>query len=110
MIVGVTLMKLDGNPYFSPEFSRAGLAATFAGRVSNVANAPNLSISVETRNSDQTAWTPLGSFSVVTAIGSITVDLTGCMEIVRFRYAFAPADTWNAAVHILMQAPSWRPY
>jgi hypothetical protein len=110
MIVGVTLFKLDGSPYFSPEFPRGGLAATFAGKVSHVANSPNLTITVETRNTEQTSWTPLGSFALVTAITPISVDLTGCMEIIRFRYAFAPGDSWDAAVHLLMQAPSWRPY
>jgi|GEM_PF-3040765 len=110
MIVGVTLFKLDGNPYFSPEFPRGGLAARFAGSVSHVANAPNLTITVETRNSEQTLWTFIGFFAVVAAIGPISIDLTGCMEIVRFQYAFAPGDPWNASVHMLMQAPSWRPY
>lgn len=109
MVIGFTLFKLDGNPYFSPEFPRGGLAAAFSGDVSHVLTA-NLTISVETRNSEQTGWTPLGSFAVVTAIGPIGVDLTGCMEIVRFKYEFDAGDPPDAAVHLLMQAPSWRPY
>jgi len=109
MVVGFTLLKLDGSPYFSPEFPRGGLAATFAGDVTHVLSA-NLTITVETRNSEQTGWTPLGSFAVVTVIGPISVDLTGCLEIVRFRYEFDGGDPSDAAVHLLMQAPSWRPY
>jgi hypothetical protein len=109
MVVGVTLFKLDGNPYFSPEFHRGCLAATFSGDVSHVVSA-NLTITVETRNSEQTGWTPLGSFTVATAIGPIAVDLTGCMEILRFKYEFDVGDPPDAAVHLLIQAPSWRPY
>jgi len=29
MIVGTTLMQLNGDPYYSPQFGRGGLAALF---------------------------------------------------------------------------------
>ena len=110
MIIGDTLFKLDGNPYYSPEFPRGGLAATFACDVSQVANSPKLTITVETRNSEDTSWSTLGSFALVDSVGSRSVDLTGCKEIARFKYSFDEANSSDAAVHLLMQAPSWRPY
>ncbi len=111
MIVGTTVFKLDGSPYFSPEFGRGGLAATFSADVTQVtAGLVGFTITVETRNSEDTSWTTLGTFSAITATGAPTVDLTGCKEIVRFAYSFDATDAAVAAVHFLMQSPSWRPY
>ncbi len=111
MVVGTTLYKLDGNPYYSPEFGRGGLAARFAADVTQVTGSLiGLTITVEHRNSEDTTWATLGSFSAITATGAPTVDLTGCKEVVRFVYTFDASDAATAAVHFLMQAPSWRPY
>jgi hypothetical protein len=111
MLVGTTIFKLDGNPYFSPEFGRGGLAATFAADVSQVTvGLVGLTITVEHRNSEDTSFGSLGSFPVISGLGPQSVDLTGCKEIVRFVYTFDPTDAATAAVHLLMQPPSWRPY
>lgn len=110
MIVGTTLLRLDGNPYFSPEFSRGGLAATFVVEVMNLALAAGaLQIDVEHRNSEDTTWSSAGSFSAISSTGAFPADFTGLMEIIRLRVSFtgtAPTD----AAHFLIQAPSWRPY
>ena len=111
MVIGTTLYKLDGNPYYSPEFGRGGLAATFSVDVTHVTGSlVGFLISVETRNSEDTTWSSLGSFSAITAATADSKDLTGCKEIVRFVYLFDASDASTAAVHFLMQAPSWRPY
>ena len=110
MVVGTTLFKLDGNDYFSPQFSRGGLAATFACDVTQVANSPDFTITVQHRNSEDTSFTDLGSFTAITAVGEAQKDLTGIKEIVRFKYSFDVGDAADAAVHFLMQPPSWRPY
>jgi hypothetical protein len=110
MIIGQTVYKQDGNPYYSPEFRRGGLAATFATDVTHVVASPNFTITVETRNSEDTSWTSPGAFATITATGQAQVDLTGLKEIVRFKYTFDAGDAANAGVHFLMQAPSWRPY
>ena len=60
MIIGVTLFKMAGLPYYSPQFSRGGLAATFAIEVSNWVgggSTPELIVVVEHRNQDDTSWT-----------------------------------------------------
>lgn len=113
MVVGTTIFFLDGNPYYSPEFGRGGLAATFSVDVTQVALGAGvaLGIEVEHRNSEDTAWSSVGSFSGITSTGASSLDVTGLKEIVRFKYTFqggAPVSTESA--HFLMQAPSWRPY
>ena len=110
MVVGTTLFKLDGNDYYSPQFPRGGLAATFAVDVTHVANSPNFGIEVETKNSEDTSWTSLGTFTSITAVGTAQKDLTGAKEQLRFKYSFNAGDATDAAVHFLMQPPSWRPY
>ena len=110
MVVGTTLFKLDGNDYFSPQFPRGGLAATFACDVTHVGNSPTFTITVQHRNSEDTTFSDLGSFTAITAIGEAIKDLTGVKEILRFKYAFDAGDSSQAAIHFLMQTPSWRPY
>ena len=110
MIVGTTIISLDGNSYYSPEFPRGGLAATFACDVTQVANSPKLTIDIETRNSEETTWTKVGSFAEISTVGAASVDLTGCKEILRFKYTFDETNGSDATVQFLMQAPSWRPY
>ena len=74
MVVGFTLFKLDGNPYHSPEFSRGGLAATFAVDVTQVSPAlVGLTITVEHRNSEDTSFSTLGTFSAITGTGTATL-------------------------------------
>ncbi len=113
MIVGTSLFLLDGNDYFSPEFPRGGLAATFAVDVTHyaVAGATQFDITVEHRNAEDTTWSTAGAFTGITGTGAASKDITGLKEIVRFKYGFSggsPAS--DDAVHFLMMAPSWRPY
>jgi hypothetical protein len=111
MVIGTTLYKLDGNSYYSPEFGRGGLAARFSMDVTQVTSGlVGFTVAVEHRNSEDTTWSTLGSFSAVTGTSTPSVDLTGLKEVVRFVYSFDGADLATAAVHFLMQAPSWRPY
>jgi len=110
MIVGSSLFKMDGNPYYSPEFPRGGLAATFAVDMTHLVGAPTFTINVQTRNSEDTTWNTIGSFSAISGTGVSNVDLTGIQEIVRFEYTFDVGDDPTDGVHFLMMAPSWRPY
>jgi hypothetical protein len=109
-VVGTTIFKMDGNPYFSPQFPRGGLAGTFSADVMLLVGSPTVTITVQTRNSEDTSWTDLGAFSAITATGAASVDLTGCEEILRFKYTFDAGDDATDGVHFLMQAPAWRPY
>ena len=110
MVIGTTLFKMDGNSYYSPEFPRGGLAATFAADVTNLVGSPTFTISVEHRNADETSFSTLGQFDAITAVGPDNKDLSVIKEIVRFKYDFDATDDATDGVHFLMMAPSWRPY
>ena len=110
MVVGTTLFKIDSTPYYSPEFPRGGLAATFAIDVTHMVGSPTVTVSIESRNTEDTSWTANGSFSSITASGHSTVDLSDLKEIVRIKYEFDAGDQVTDGFHFLMQAPSWRPY
>ncbi|MDF1699897.1 MAG: hypothetical protein P1V36_01875 [Planctomycetota bacterium] len=112
-VIGTTVFYLDGNAYYSPEFGRGGLAATFSVDLTQLVlgGATSFLIGIESRNADDTTWTASGAFGSFSSVGADQVDLTGLKEIVRFKYSFAggtPAA--SDAAHFLMMAPSWRPY
>jgi hypothetical protein len=109
MVVGTTLIKLDGNDYYSPQFRRGGLAATFTIDLTHVSSA-NFKVDVEHRNEEDTAFSAAASFSTLTSVGITSLDVGNLKEIIRIRYTFDVGDGASAAVHFLMQAPSWRPY
>ena len=66
MIVGTTIYKMDGTAYLSPDFGRGGLAATFAVDVTQISGTPSVTITVQTRNSEDTTYSDLGSFTAIT--------------------------------------------
>ena len=110
MIVGTSFFKMDGNDYYSPEFGRGGLAAVFTVDVTQIVGGPTVTITIEHRNSDEQAFGDLGTFAAVTTTGVASVDQTGCKEILRFKYAFDAGDDATDGIHMLMMAPTWRPY
>jgi hypothetical protein len=110
MLVGCTIFKLGGDPFYSPPFPRGGMAARFAAQVSSVVNAPNFTITIQHKNIEDSSFVDAGAFAVITANGEYSRDLSGLKEIVRFKYTFGAGDVSDAGVHVLMQAPSWRPY
>lgn len=113
MIVGTTILYLDGNTYYSPEFPRGGLAARFSVDVTQyaVSGASQFDIAIEHRNSEDTTWSTAGTFSAISSTGAASVDVTGLKEIIRLTFAFSGGTPVAAdAVHLLVQAPSWRPY
>ena len=111
MVVGTTLFRLDGTAYYSPEFGRGGLAATFVVDVLNtsLSASQTFDIEIEHRNADSTTWTSAGTFTGMTSAGVFTKDVSDLMEIVRLKYTFSGTNAEDS-VHYLMQAPSWRPY
>ena len=110
MVVGTTLMKLNGDPYYSPQFSRGGLSAVFSVTVEQLAGSGfTFDIDVEHRNADDTAWTSAGTFATINSPGTYTHDISAIKEQVRFKYTVGGSAA-TAAVHFLMTAPSWRPY
>ncbi len=105
MIVGSSLFRLDGNAYFSPEFPRGGLAATFAVDVTDISGSPTVAIHIQHRNSEDTTFTSLVSFAAITAVGAFSKDATGVKEIVRFQYDFDAADQATDAIQAVAEGP-----
>ncbi len=113
MIVGTTILRLDGNAYYSPEFSRGGLGATFVVDVSHIilGGATQLNVLVEHRNSEDTTWATAGTFSAISATGVESKDVSGLKEIIRLSFGFSGGTpVASDAARFLVQAPSWRPY
>ncbi len=113
MVIGTTIFYLDGNPYYSLEFGRGGLAATFAVDVTHIVltGATSLLITVEHRNAEDTTWGTAGTFAGIGSVTPDTLDVSGLKEIVRFKYEFTGGSpVASDAAHFLMQVPSWRPY
>lgn len=109
MVVGTTLLKLDGNPYYSPQFNRGGNAGQFSSQVLNIAGVSGFDIDVEHKNAEDTAWTTLVSFSTMTTTGIYNANGAAVKEQLRFKYTVAGANIY-AGVHFNMLAPQWRPY
>jgi len=110
MIVGTTIFKMDGNSFYSPEFPRGGLAATFAVETRNISSGATVTITVEHRNDDDTSWSTAGTFSGITATGTSTLDVTSIKEVVRLKFDFGAGDAATDGIHFFLPAPAWRPY
>ena len=109
MVVGTTLIKLDGSDYYSPSFPRGGLAGTFAVDVTHIRGLSAFDISVEHRDETDTSFTGAAvSFTTITAAGHSEVDVTGLKQILRFKYTLTGSNDYDG-VHFFMQVPSWRP-
>ena len=110
MIVGTSLFKLDGNTYYTPEFSRGGLAATFVVDTTQIQTSNAVTFQVEHRNAEDTTFTAVGSAQAVTGTGTDQWDVTGLKEIVRIAVSFDAGEASTSGIHFLILPPSWRPY
>jgi len=110
MIVGTTIFRMDGNAYYSPEFSRGGLAATFVLDVSHLVGNPTVTVTVQHRNEDETSFSNVGTFTSITTTGAKNVDVSDLKEVVRLQFEFDAGDDSTDGMHFLVMAPSWRPY
>ena len=111
MIVGTTIFH-DGTgttPFYSPSFPRGGLAAIFSVDTTHISGAPTLVITVEHKNEDETTWGTAGTFTGITAPGVSTKDVTSLKEEVRLAFTYSAGSAGNF-FHVIVSAPSWRPY
>jgi len=111
MVVGETLLKLSGGTYYSPQFNRGGNAAVFPIEVLQLAGGLGLALDVEVehKNSDDTVWTTLTSFSYIAVGPDASLMGSSIMEQLRFKYIVTGATSADA-VCFNMLAPQWRPY
>lgn len=114
MIYGTTIFNGDGSTYYTPEFPRGGLSASFVARILNyqVVGATSVQFQLETRNAEDTTWTNVGSAGSANSVGTTEWEVSGGIkEICRVAMEFqggTPAA--SDMIHFFMQAPSWRPY
>jgi len=109
MIVGTTIFRFDGNPYYSPAFPRGGEAAVFTVETTHVSSSPTFDVTIQHKNEADTSWTDLGAFTSITAVGISTKDVSDIKEMVRLKFSFTTTGA-DDAVHIIVPAPAWRPY
>ena len=109
MVVGTTLLKLDGTAYYSPSFPRGGLAAVFAANVTQFQGLSAFAIDVEHRDENEVNFVSAGVFTSITAVGVKTKELGDLKQILRFKYTLTGSNAYDG-IHFIMQAPTWRPY
>ena len=110
MVEGFTIFKQDGNFHYSPAFRRQGLSATFVANVTHVSSSPTLVIHVQHRDENEVTFNDAAAFSNITATGVHKLDMPIALkEVVRFKYEFSGGAA-DDAVHLVVQAPSWKAY
>jgi hypothetical protein len=108
MLVGTTILKMGATEFRSPQFPRGGLSAVFTLEATHEVGTATMSAAIEHRNADDTTWAVAGTFGAITAPGVYSLDVTAIMEIVRITYTLTGADL--TGFHVIVGAPSWRPY
>jgi len=109
MLIGATLLKGDGTPYYSPMFPRGGLVGYFrVDAQTKWGTSPTLDISVEHRNEADTAWTTASSFTQITTVGSFALQVGALKELLRLKYTIGGTEVY-AGWHFTALAPQWAP-
>ena len=112
MKIGDYLSRLTGLDQFSPIFGRGGQGALFSIDVLDVpGGGALLNVDVEHKNSDDTTWGTLASFSAISATGVKTLAASGCKEQLRFNYSISGGGAPNTydTFYINVLAPVWTP-
>ncbi len=106
MIVGDLLLVMNGDQYFGPPIARVTGRAIFTVQVTNWSGTPNLFVEIEHRNRVDTGWTIAGSIAGIPSNMTVSQEIFGLKEIVRYTYRFvagAPADGF----YVVAAAPQW---
>lgn len=108
MLVGTTILKMGSTSFYSPEFRRGGLGATFSAELTHENGSASMDLDIEHRDEDGTAWSTVATFGTLTGVGTYDVSATAIKAVLRFKYTFTGTDL--TGFHVVMGAPSWRPY
>lgn len=108
MNIETVLFKLDGNPYYSPEFSRGGLRAIFTAQTTHLGGSGTLTLTVQTHNSSASSWTDVVSSSAISTLTFTPVTATALEELVRLKFVIGgPGST--SADGFIIPPPTWFP-
>ena len=108
MTTGFNLFVMGGTALYSPSFGRGGEAAVFSAETLAKIGAPSLALEVEHKNTEDTTWTSVGTFTSITTLGVATKDISGLKEELRFKFTLTGTD--GDAFNLLIAEPAWRPY
>jgi hypothetical protein len=109
MLIGEYVTKLSGLTQCSPIFPRGGQGANFAVDVLDVpGGGASLLIVVETKDSSDTVWNTLASFSAITSTGVKNIDATAIMEQLRFTFTISGGSA-SSTFYVNVLSPQWRP-
>jgi len=109
LLIGTLITVMGGSPFYSPSFGRGGESALFSLEVTHkLGTSPSLTVEVEHKNFEDTAWSSAGAFTSITATGVASKDVSGLKEECRFKYT--PTGTDGDAFYVIVAAPAWRPY
>jgi hypothetical protein len=101
------IFKGGGAAVYSPEFGRGGLDGIFNLYVWQVLNSPNLTVTLEGRSNEDTAFASVGVFSAITTVGAKTSTQTALPEILRYKFEVA-GSVDHSGVAIELLAPVYR--
>jgi hypothetical protein len=111
MIVGETIFKMDGSPYYSPELSRQGLGAAFFVDVLHTSGVNTLLYAmIQSRNRDEQSWTDQPVPMTLQGVMKGSLDATDLREVIRLKIDFDIGEPAAASAQIFILEPAWRPY
>jgi hypothetical protein len=113
MYIGDLYIRMNAGTsavYYSPTFSRGGLAATFLIDLFNLmGTGTTLECTVEHKNAEDTSYTSAGVFSSMNAQQLWKLDVSGLKEEIRLAITVGGTAA-NNTVYANVLPPSWRPY
>ena len=99
------------SPVYTKAKPRGGEAALVSLSVLEFVSAGTaLVVAVETKNSDETSWSTVGTFAGITAAGTYSKDMSGFKQSVRMLLHFATGSAQGDTARIGAIHFSWRPY
>ena len=101
------VFKGGGAAVYSPEFGRGGLDGVFNLYIWQLLNSPTVTVTIEGRAADGTAFATVGTFASITTTGAKASTQTALPEILRFKFEVAGASD-HSGVAVEMLAPVWR--
>jgi len=112
MILGFNLLHdmVGTTPFRTYPFPRRGLAALFSIQTTHVGGGLTLNAVVQHRNREDASWTNAGTFSGITAVGLMTLDVSALKEEIRFAFTFSGSGTPGNFFRVFIPPPAWRPY
>jgi len=96
-------------PVYSTPARRGGESGIFVADVLEFLASANLVISIEHKNSEDTAWTAVGNVAAIGAAGVVSAHITGIKEFYRWAMAFQPGVA-AGDMYRLVKSVSWLPY